>query len=99
MSEYKIFSDSTTDLSPALIQEMEVEIIPLTFIMNGVSYLNYPDERELTSKEFYRRIRAGENSTTNQLNAVQFIEAFEPYFAKGNRYLLYGVFFRPFRHL
>lgn len=83
MNEYKIFSDSTTDLSPELIQELDVEIIPLTFIMGGNSYLNYPDEREMTSKEFYKRIRAGETSTTNQLNAVQFIEAFEPYLKKG----------------
>ena len=56
MSEYKIFSDSTTDLSPALIQELDVEIIPLIFIMNGVSYLNYPDERNSparnSTKEF-----------------------------------------------
>ena len=65
MNEYKIFSDSTTDLSPELIQELDVEIIPLTFIMGGNSYLNYPDEREMTSKEFYKRIRAGETSTTN----------------------------------
>ncbi len=83
MNDYVIFSDSTTDLSPALIQEIGVEIIPLSFLLGGKAYLNYPDERDLSSKEFYRRIRQGESSTTNQLNSVQFVEAFEPVLQAG----------------
>lgn len=83
MAEYNIFSDSTTDLSPAMIESLGVEIIPLTFVMGGTSYLNYPDEREMSSKEFYDRIRAGESSTTNQLNSIQFLEAFEPVLKSG----------------
>lgn len=83
MSDYKIFSDSTTDLSPELIREMDVEILPMPFVMNGQAYLNYPDEREMGSKEFYNRLRAGESSSTNQLNRIQLSEAFEPWLKKG----------------
>ena len=29
MSDYRILTDSTTDLSPELIREMDVDVIPL----------------------------------------------------------------------
>ncbi|MDF2632616.1 MAG: DegV family protein [Caproiciproducens sp.] len=83
MNDYKIITDSTSDLSPKLISEMDIEVIPMTFTIGENSYCNYPDERDLSSHEFYDRLRAGEFSTTNQISPVTFIEIFEPILKSG----------------
>lgn len=90
MSDYKIVTDSTSDLSPKLISEMGVEVIPMTFTIGENSYCNYPDERELTAHEFYDRLRAGDLSTTNQISPATFIETFEPILKSGKDVLYIG---------
>lgn len=83
MSEYEIITDSTTDLSPKLIEELDIQVIPMTFTIGDVSYSNYPDERELSSHNFYERLRNGETSTTNQISPATFTEYFEPVLQAG----------------
>ena len=83
MAQYQIITDSTTDLSPALVEKMKVAVIPMTFTMDGKSYLNTPDEREMTSKDFYDRVRAGSMPTTSQVNGEALREFVEPYLKSG----------------
>ena len=78
-------------ISPALIQELGVQIIPMEFVMNGKVYHNYPDEHDMSSKEFYRRIRAGEMCTTNQINTATFLELFAP-ILEGGEDIFYMAF-------
>ena len=80
---YKIFTDSTCDLPPKLVEELDIEVIPMNFSIGGKTYNNYPDEREMSSHEFYERLRAGEDSTTNQLAPITFAECFEPILKNG----------------
>ena len=70
MEPYIIITDSAVDLSAEMAQELDLMIIPLTFTMAGKDYRNYLDEREMSTKEFYRRIRAGETATTAQINTM-----------------------------
>ena len=65
-------------------------IIPMEFTLSGASYLQYPDERDLSNKSFYERIAAGETTTTNQINAATFIETFERYLQAGIDVLYIG---------
>ena len=60
MASYQIVTDSTSDLTPKLVEELGVEVIPMEFILGDEVYHNYPDAREMSSKEFYARLRAGE---------------------------------------
>ncbi len=83
MADYVLFTDSTTDLSVDLIEEMGVQVIPLTFTIGGKDYKNYPDGRELSSKEFYDRLRGGEVSTTSQISQQEFLDAFTPVLEQG----------------
>ena len=53
MQDYVLFTDSTTDLSPALIEEMDAVVMPMSFTLNGQSYKNYPDGREMPMADFY----------------------------------------------
>ena len=75
MAPYRIVTDSTTDLSPALVEKMNVTVMPLTFTMDGKTYRNTPDETDMSSKVFYDKVRAGSMPTTSQLNPMDFKEA------------------------
>lgn len=90
MSGYQIITDSNTDLTPALVEELDVHVIPMEYTLGGTTYLQYPDERELPTKEVYERLSAGEVATTNQINSLTFTETFEPYLQKGLDILYIG---------
>ncbi len=79
MSNYKIVTDSTSDLSVQLIDELELHVIPMLFTVDGKDYLNTPDERELSSHDFYNLLRAGKTSTTTQINSEIFKDEVRPY--------------------
>ena len=83
MRDYVIISDSTTDLSPEILKEIDVEILPLSVNMNGKVYQNYPDERDLSCKEFYKLTREGVQSTTSQINLSTFDKVFAQYVKEG----------------
>ncbi|MCI9272423.1 MAG: DegV family protein [Clostridiales bacterium] len=91
MQEYVIITDSTTDLSPEMVRQLELEIIPLQFVMEGHTYLNYPDGRELSEKNFYEMLRNQKVATTVQVNASRFLERFEPILQQGKD-ILYIAF-------
>lgn len=79
MSNYKIVTDSTSDLPVQLIDELELHVIPMLFTVDGKDYLNTPDERELSSHDFYNLLRAGKTSTTTQINSEIFKDEVRPY--------------------
>ena len=78
MGTYRIVTDSTTDLTPELIQELDVQVIPLCYIMEGKTYHNIPGGGEMTDREFYAKLRAGSMSTTTQVNSEEFLRVFTP---------------------
>ena len=90
MNGYQIITDSTTDLSPALAEELGIEIIPMEITLSGASYLQFPDERALSNRTFYERLASGETATTNQINATTFTETFERYLQAGTDVLYIG---------
>ena len=83
MNDYKIVTDSTCDLSADLVKELKVEVIPMAFSIGEDTYYNYPDERELSSRDFYDRLRGGETSITNQITPARFVDIFEPILSSG----------------
>lgn len=83
MADYKIITDSTTDLSPQLVKELELHIIPMHFTIDGKDYINTPDERDLSSRDFYDMLRNGKTSLTVQINGENFKDEVRPYLDKG----------------
>lgn len=83
MDTYKIITDSTTDITPAMVKELDLEIVPFHFIMNGTTYENRIDEKAMKTKDFYDRLRKGEMSTTAQINSDDFIKRLTPILDKG----------------
>ena len=78
MSEYVILTDSSADLDDALVKALGVEVVPLKFIINGETYSNYPDNREMEPVAFYDRLRAQEVATTAAINLADAKEGIEP---------------------
>ena len=74
MKDYIIITDSAGDLSPKMVEELGVGVIPLEFQLKGKSYFNYPDERDLSTKEFYRIVREGETATTSQVTVQRYTD-------------------------
>ncbi len=91
MRDYVIITDSTTDLTQELINELDITVIPMEFNIDGKGYLNYSDERDISYKEFYDFLRNGKNSTTSLINTATFTELFEPILEDGKD-ILYIAF-------
>lgn len=86
MKKYKILTDSTTDLPAYYAEENDLEVLPLGFMIDGINYRNYLDNRELSSKEFYNKISQGKHAKTFLINSEEFYEAFKKILDQG-----YGV--------
>ena len=71
----KIITDSTSDITSDLAQEIGLTVIPLTVSFGHESFL---DRVEITTAEFYRRLST-ENifPTTTQPSPAKFLEAYE----------------------
>ena len=91
MQNYVLFSESTCDLTPELVEEMDIHILPMRFTVDGQSYRNYPDNREMSPRAFYDKLRAGSMSTTSQVAITDYEEAFTPYLEQGQD-ILYLAF-------
>ena len=67
MSAYQLFSDATLDLPHTIIKELDIQVVPMHFDLDGNSYRHFEDERELSLEEFYRQLRAGASAVTSQI--------------------------------
>lgn len=83
MRDYTILSDSCCDLSAPWIEELGVEILPLSLELNGQTYQNWPDGRDISFSAFYSRIRAGECATTSAVSVGRFEDAMRSLLQQG----------------
>ncbi len=90
MSDYVIITDSSADLPDHIVKELQIEVLPLTFTIDGKTYLNYPDNREMSPDELTRRQKAGSMATTNAVNVGQATETFESFLKAGKDVLALG---------
>lgn len=88
MSEYVIITDSSADLSEGLVKELGVEVLPLSFTIQGKTYHNYPDNREMSPEKFYELIRSGEMGTTAAVNVADYTDMMDPILASGKDVLV-----------
>ena len=82
MRNYKIITDSTCDLPPKVIQELELHVIPLEYSLNGDFFAQDIEDEGEKSKAFYDALRQGESSKTSMINTAQFMTVFSSYLEK-----------------
>ena len=83
MKNYVILTDSCCDLSAEMVAQLELSVLPLSFMMEGKEYFNYPDNRDIAPGDFYSRLRGGALGTTSAINVAVFTEAMAPLAASG----------------
>ncbi len=88
MNQFVILTDSCADLTAELVEQLDVQVLPLSYDMEGKIVYNYPDNREMDPHEFYDLLRAGKMATTSAVNVAQFTEAIEPHLQEGKDVLV-----------
>ncbi len=83
MNEFVVVTDATCDLTPELVEKMNVTVIPMEFLMDGKSYIHYPDCREMDMPTFYNALKAGSVATTVQINQATYNDTFRPFLEAG----------------
>jgi len=77
------YTDSCCDLPTAYAKERELNIMPLVYKI-GDDEITTIDDPTMPIEKFYERMRAGEMSSTGQVNTYTFIEAFRPHLERGD---------------
>lgn len=68
MKKFRIITDSTTDLPQEYIKEHQLDIVHLSYLLDGETYTG---EKQLDVRDFYNRMRQGKMPTTSQANPDQ----------------------------
>lgn len=90
MSDYIIMTDSSCDLPASLADEMELVVLPLYVEVDGQKYVNYLDEREISFREIYAKLRTRCPAKTSAVNVNDFIGPMEEALASGRDILYIG---------
>ncbi|MCR4924971.1 MAG: DegV family protein [Clostridiales bacterium] len=90
MNDFVIMTDSSGDLPQNLIDELSLEVLPLSVSVDGKQYYNYPDGREISFEDFYKQVRDGADAKTSAVNVDQFIEVMEKILKEGKDVLYLG---------
>ncbi len=88
MSDFIILTDSSADLGADMVQQLDVQVLPLSISMDQQIYHNYPDNREIDPHAFYQLLRQGQVATTSAINVAQYTDALEPLLQAGKDVLV-----------
>lgn len=88
MNDFAVVTDSSCDLPAELASELELTVLPLSFVIDGKEYLNYLDQRELPIHDYYDELRAGKPARTAAVNVDKFVGAIEPLLQAGKDVLV-----------
>lgn len=65
MSNFRIVTDNTADMPESFYQEHQIEVLSLTYMLEGQTYDRH---HSLSMPEFYQKMRAGAMPSTSQVN-------------------------------
>lgn len=89
MNKVKVFADSTCDLPPELIEQLQIGIVPLYVLFNEEIYR---DGIDLTTPDLFKKVQElGILPTTAAPSPGDFIEAFTPSLAAGADIIYIGL--------
>jgi len=83
MCTYKVITDSTCDLPPHITKNLDIHVIPMEFVMDGISQFHDIADSCDKTKAFYNHLRSGKVSTTSMINTARFTDIFTTYLSEG----------------
>lgn len=87
---YVVMTDSSADLTAGLVEQLGLDVIPLSVNVGERSFMNYPDEREISSPDFYELLRKCANAQTSAVNVDTFLSAMSVHLKAGKDVLYLG---------
>lgn len=87
---YRIVTDTSSNLPEDLIERFNLEMLPLTFMIEGKEYHSYSKEEHTDLKMFYDMMRDGKVITTSLPNLADSEATFESILAAGEDVLYLG---------
>lgn len=87
---YRIVTDSASNLCEEMIDEFGLEVLPLTFMVNGVEYRSYLKGAKTDLKQFYTMMREGKIITTSLPNMQETEKALRGILDAGDDILYLG---------
>lgn len=97
MSNIKIFTDSTSDLTPEIIKQADISVVPLYVNFNQASFI---DGVNITTKELYEKVEAyGSIPKTSAGSPMDFYNAFKPFIDQGKDIVYIGLSSKLSSHL
>ena len=90
MIDYVLMTDSTSDLTKRLIDELEITVLPLQYIIDGKTFVDIAENDDKSIKDLYQKMREGATSTTSQITLQSFLDAFTPVLKEGKDILYIG---------
>jgi DegV family protein with EDD domain len=89
MSNVKIFTDSTSDLTPEILKENDISVIPLYVNFDDKSFI---DGITITTEELYKKVEAyGMLPKTSAAPPSDFYNAFKPCIDEGKDIVFIGL--------
>lgn len=85
---YKIITDSASDLPNWVIEKYNLEVIPIPVIIDDKEFL---DGKTVKAESFYDILKSGKEIKTCQINTFMYIEYFKRY-AQNNESIIYICF-------
>lgn len=83
MCKFRLLTDSTADLPASLVEELDLQVYPMAFVLEEKAYRDYPDGRELDIHAFYESLRHGKMSSSSQINQQQMVDWVSPFLENG----------------
>lgn len=80
---YTILTESSCDLTSALAEQMEIDVLPLSFTMGEHNYPHYLDGRAFPIDQFYAKMRSGDTAVTAAANATELSDGMELHLKEG----------------
>lgn len=85
-----IITDSSANLTDEIIDKYNLEIMPLSYLVDGKEHVSYVKGEKTDLQGFYKKMRDGAVVTTSCVNTETAKEFFEPYLKAGNDVLYIG---------
>lgn len=87
---FQIVTDSCANLTAGLIKQYSLVVLPLEYLMDGVSHRITADAKEADFKAFYGQMRAGSVAKTSMINGEAVRPVLEEILAGGRDILYIG---------
>lgn len=73
-----LVTDSCCDLPLKIVNDYEINVIPMHFAFSGISYLDTPTHKEMSVSDFYLKLRNKEVAITSQATIEDCLNVIKP---------------------